>query len=167
MLALHHPLRLRTDPAFGKACRRSRSTSRSCRSIALLTPIVFHFQGVYRLRRGRSRIDDFFSVLVGSILVVVLGVLATLYFQAYYASDAKQRERRLPGLADRLGAVPRPDRGVHLCVARGGARAARAAMARRRRAEAHSHCRRRRSRPDARRPHAAAPRARLSGRRLH
>ena len=54
--------------------------------IALLTPIVFHFQGVYRVRRGRSRIDDFFSVLVGSILVVVTGVLATLYFQAYWAS---------------------------------------------------------------------------------
>ena len=54
--------------------------------IALLTPIVFHFQGVYRLRRGRSRIDDFFSVLVGSILVVVAGILATLYFQAYWAS---------------------------------------------------------------------------------
>ena len=35
--------------------------------LALLTPVVFHFQGVYRLRRGRSRIDDFFSVLVGSI----------------------------------------------------------------------------------------------------
>jgi len=54
--------------------------------LALLTPIVFHFQGVYRLRRGRSRIDDFFSVLVGSILVVVMCVLATLYFQAYWAS---------------------------------------------------------------------------------
>jgi Undecaprenyl-phosphate glucose phosphotransferase len=58
--------------------------------IALLTPVVFYFQGVYRLRRGRSRIDDFFSVLVGSILVVVLGVLSTLYFQAYYASPAEQ-----------------------------------------------------------------------------
>jgi Undecaprenyl-phosphate glucose phosphotransferase len=54
--------------------------------LALLTPVVFHFQGVYRLRRGRSRIDDFFSVLVGSILIVVIGVLATLYFQAYWAS---------------------------------------------------------------------------------
>ena len=54
--------------------------------LALLTPVIFHFQGVYRLRRGRSRIDDFFSVLVGSILIVVMGVLATLYFQAYWAS---------------------------------------------------------------------------------
>jgi Undecaprenyl-phosphate glucose phosphotransferase len=58
--------------------------------VALLTPVVFYFQGVYRLRRGRSRIDDFFSVLVGSILVVVLGVLSTLYFQAYYASPAER-----------------------------------------------------------------------------
>jgi Undecaprenyl-phosphate glucose phosphotransferase len=58
--------------------------------VAILVPIVFQIQGVYRLRRGRSRIDDFFSVLVGSILVVVLGVLATLYFQAYYASDAER-----------------------------------------------------------------------------
>ena len=54
--------------------------------VAALVPIVFHFQGVYRLRRGRSRIDDFFGVFVGNILVVVLGVLATLYFQAYWAS---------------------------------------------------------------------------------
>jgi len=58
--------------------------------VALLTPVVFYLQGVYRLRRGRSRIDDFFSVLVGSVLVVVLGVLSTLYFQAYYASQAEQ-----------------------------------------------------------------------------
>ena len=56
--------------------------------VAILTPTVFYFQGVYKLRRGRSRIDDFFSVLIGSILVVVLGILATLYFQAYWASDA-------------------------------------------------------------------------------
>ena len=58
--------------------------------VAILTPLVFQFQGVYRLRRGRSRIDDFFSVLVGTILVVVTGVLSTLYFQAYYASDAER-----------------------------------------------------------------------------
>jgi Undecaprenyl-phosphate glucose phosphotransferase len=58
--------------------------------IAVLTPLVFHFRGVYRLRRGRSRIDDFFAVLVGSIVVVVLGVLATLYFQAYWASPEER-----------------------------------------------------------------------------
>ena len=58
--------------------------------IAIIVPLGFHFQGLYRLRRGRSRIDDFFNVLVGSIFAVVLGVVATLYFQAYYASDQQR-----------------------------------------------------------------------------
>ena len=58
--------------------------------VALLTPIAFQLQGIYRLRRGRSRIDDFFAVLIGSILLVVLGVVTTLYFQAYYASEAER-----------------------------------------------------------------------------
>ncbi len=69
---------------------------RSCRS-------AFHLQGLYRLRRGRSRIDDFFDVLVGSILAVVLGVVGTLYFQAYYVTDALKEPRHLRGLAARLG----------------------------------------------------------------
>ena len=56
--------------------------------IALVVPLAFHLQGVYRLRRARSRVDDFFAVLVGSILAVVLGVVSTLYFQAYYVADA-------------------------------------------------------------------------------
>ena len=58
--------------------------------VTLLAPLAFHFQGVYRLRRGRSRVDDFFGVLVGSILAVVFGVVSTLYFQAYYASEAER-----------------------------------------------------------------------------
>ncbi|MFN2445160.1 MAG: hypothetical protein ABR606_06205, partial [Vicinamibacterales bacterium] len=58
--------------------------------IAVIVPIAFQLQGLYRLRRGRSRIDDFFNVLVGSIFAVVLGVVATLYFQAYYATDAQR-----------------------------------------------------------------------------
>src|SRR5688500_14063548 len=49
--------------------------------IGLLTPVAFQLQGIYRLRRGRSRVDDLFAVLVGSILAVVLGVVSTLYFQ--------------------------------------------------------------------------------------
>ncbi len=56
--------------------------------IAAIVPMGFHLQGLYRLRRGRSRIDDFFNVLVGSIFAVVLGVVGTLYFQAYYVPDA-------------------------------------------------------------------------------
>jgi len=59
--------------------------------IAVLVPLGLHLQGLYRLRRGRSRVDDFFSVFVGTILAVVLGIVSTLYFQTYWASEA-QRE---------------------------------------------------------------------------
>src|SRR5688572_3703542 len=55
--------------------------------VVILTPLAFQFQGVYRLRRGRSRVDDFFAVLVASILAVVFGIGTTLYVQAYYLSE--------------------------------------------------------------------------------
>jgi Undecaprenyl-phosphate glucose phosphotransferase len=55
--------------------------------VTVLTPLAFWLQGVYRLRRGRSRVDDFFAVLIGTILSVVFGVASTLYFGAYYASE--------------------------------------------------------------------------------
>src|SRR5690554_1014697 len=55
--------------------------------VAVIVPLGFHLQGLYRLRRGRSRIDVFFNVLVGSIFAVVIGVVGTLYFQAYYVPD--------------------------------------------------------------------------------
>jgi len=55
--------------------------------VALLVPAAFHVQGLYRLRRGRTRLDDFFAVFVGSILAVVLGVFGTLYFSIYYLSE--------------------------------------------------------------------------------
>jgi Undecaprenyl-phosphate glucose phosphotransferase len=55
--------------------------------VMILTPLAYHLQGVYRLRRGRSRVDDFFAVLIGSILAVVLGIGSTLYFQTYSASQ--------------------------------------------------------------------------------
>jgi Undecaprenyl-phosphate glucose phosphotransferase len=57
-------------------------------AIALLVPLAFQLQGIYRLRRGRSRVDDFFAVLVGSIFAVILGGAGTLYYQTYFADDA-------------------------------------------------------------------------------
>jgi hypothetical protein len=54
--------------------------------IAALVPLGYQFQGLYRLRRGRSRVDDFFTVFIGSIIAVVLGILFTLFVQAYYVS---------------------------------------------------------------------------------
>src|SRR5881409_3417198 len=60
--------------------------------IAVLVPLGFQLQGLYRLRRGRSRVDDFFAVFVGSILAVVFGIVATTYVQIYWAgSAARQR----------------------------------------------------------------------------
>ncbi|HKH75062.1 MAG TPA: undecaprenyl-phosphate glucose phosphotransferase [Vicinamibacterales bacterium] len=60
--------------------------------VAVLTPFAFWLQGVYRLRRGRSRVDDFFAVFIGSILAVVFSVLSTLYVGAYYASDTSRAQ---------------------------------------------------------------------------
>jgi Undecaprenyl-phosphate glucose phosphotransferase len=62
--------------------------------VAALVPIGFQLQGLYRLRRGRSRVDDFFNVFVGTILAVVFGIVATLYTQTYFAGSAA-RERGL------------------------------------------------------------------------
>ena len=56
--------------------------------VGILVPVAYYFQGLYSLRRNRSRVDDFFAVFVGSIVGVVLGVLTTLYFQAYYVPAA-------------------------------------------------------------------------------
>ena len=71
--------------------------------IAVLVPLGFQLQGLYRLRRGRSRVDDFFAVFVGSILAVVFGIVATLYVQTYFATErgarraARSRSRRWSG----------------------------------------------------------------------
>ena len=55
--------------------------------VMAILPVAFHVQGVYHLRRGRSRVDDFFAVFVGSILAVVFGVGGTLYYNTYYVPD--------------------------------------------------------------------------------
>jgi len=59
--------------------------------VAALVPLGFNLQGLYRLRRGRSRVDDFFAVFVGSILAVVFGIVATLYIGAYFASPTARQ----------------------------------------------------------------------------
>jgi Undecaprenyl-phosphate glucose phosphotransferase len=59
--------------------------------IAVLVVGAFHVQGLYRLRRGRSRVDDFFAVFVGTIFAMVAGVGGTLYYATYYA-DPLMRE---------------------------------------------------------------------------
>ena len=52
--------------------------------IAVLWPAILYFHGLYQLKRGRSRIDEFFLILfsVGTGTVLILG--GTLYFRVYY-----------------------------------------------------------------------------------
>jgi Undecaprenyl-phosphate glucose phosphotransferase len=60
--------------------------------IALTVPLAFQVQRLYRLRRGRTRVDDFFAVLVGSIFAVVISLGGTLYFRTYYLADELKRQ---------------------------------------------------------------------------
>ncbi len=56
--------------------------------IGLLIPLTFYLQGTYRFRSNRTPVDDFFAVLVGTLLTVAVGLLATLYIQVYVATAA-------------------------------------------------------------------------------
>ena len=58
--------------------------------VAVLVPLAYYSQGVYRLRRGRSRVDDFFLVFIGTVVAVILGIVTTLYIDAYHASPEEQ-----------------------------------------------------------------------------
>jgi len=63
--------------------------------VAAAVPFAYYMQGIYRLRRGRSRVDDFFAVFVGTILAVLLGLFGTVYFQTYFASEATKSQGAL------------------------------------------------------------------------
>ncbi|HJO17602.1 MAG TPA: undecaprenyl-phosphate glucose phosphotransferase [Vicinamibacterales bacterium] len=56
--------------------------------VALIVPVAFQVHGMYRLRRHRTRLDDFFGVLVGNVIAVVLGIVTTLYIQTYLLPPA-------------------------------------------------------------------------------
>src|SRR5262245_26942354 len=60
--------------------------------VGVLVPVAYQLQGLYRLRRGRTRVDDFFAVLVGSIVAVILGVLGTLYVNTYQLSQTLKEQ---------------------------------------------------------------------------
>jgi Undecaprenyl-phosphate glucose phosphotransferase len=56
--------------------------------VGLLVILAFQLQGLYRLRRSRTRVDDFFGVLAGSLLGTLLSVLGTLYINTYHLDPA-------------------------------------------------------------------------------
>ena len=134
--------------------------------IAVVVPLGFHLQGLYRLRRGRSRIDDFFNVLVGSIFAVGLGLVATLYFQAYWVPQ-ELKDRGAYEVSQPVWArLPRAEHRDGLPVAQVHPRGPGAALDCRRRPAPHPHCGRRRPGPRGGRPHPRAPRAGLPDRGL-
>jgi Undecaprenyl-phosphate glucose phosphotransferase len=52
--------------------------------MAVLWPVVLYFHGLYRLRRGRSRIDELFAILFSVLIASALTLGATLYVRVYY-----------------------------------------------------------------------------------
>jgi len=52
--------------------------------LCLLWPTVMYFHGLYRLKRGRSRIDDFFAILFSVLVATGLTLGVTLYVRVYY-----------------------------------------------------------------------------------
>src|SRR5262245_32577038 len=52
--------------------------------IAVLWPAVLYFHGLYQVKRGRSRIDEFFAILFSVAIASALTLGATLYIRVYY-----------------------------------------------------------------------------------
>ncbi len=52
--------------------------------ITLLWPVVMYFHGLYQIKRGRSRIDEFFAILFSVMIASALVLGATLYVRVYY-----------------------------------------------------------------------------------
>jgi Undecaprenyl-phosphate glucose phosphotransferase len=52
--------------------------------ISVLWPAVLYFHGLYQVKRGRSRIDEFFAILFSVLIATALTLGATLYVRVYY-----------------------------------------------------------------------------------
>ena len=52
--------------------------------ITVLWPSVLYFHGLYQVKRGRSRIDEFFGILFSVLIGAALTLGLTLYVRVYY-----------------------------------------------------------------------------------
>ncbi len=52
--------------------------------MAVIWPIVLYFHGLYQIKRGRSRIDEFFAILFSVLIASGLTLGLTLYVRVYY-----------------------------------------------------------------------------------
>jgi Undecaprenyl-phosphate glucose phosphotransferase len=53
-------------------------------AIAVLWPAVLYFHGLYQIRRGRSRIDEFFAILFSVLIGTFVLFGTTLWIRVYY-----------------------------------------------------------------------------------
>ncbi|HET7746282.1 MAG TPA: undecaprenyl-phosphate glucose phosphotransferase [Vicinamibacteria bacterium] len=52
--------------------------------MAVLWPAVMYFHGLYQMKRGRSRIDEFFAILFSVLIASAATLGLTLYIRVYY-----------------------------------------------------------------------------------
>lgn len=52
--------------------------------LGLLWPVVLYFHGLYQIKRGRSRIDEFFAILFSVLIGTALTLGLTLYLRVYH-----------------------------------------------------------------------------------
>lgn len=55
--------------------------------IIVIWTLVFTLQGLYRSRRGKSHIDEFFSIMLGVVLATFILLSALLFYRVYYQFD--------------------------------------------------------------------------------
>jgi Undecaprenyl-phosphate glucose phosphotransferase len=56
--------------------------------LSVLWPTVLYFHGLYQLKRGRSRIDEFFGILFSVLIATAVTLGTTLYIRVYYRYQA-------------------------------------------------------------------------------
>ena len=61
--------------------------------MAVLWPVVLYFHGLYQVKRGRSRIDEFFGILFSVLIASGLTLGATLYLRVYYLAPQWEYSR--------------------------------------------------------------------------
>lgn len=66
--------------------------------MVVLWPAVLYFHGLYRVRRGRSRIDEFFAVLFSVLIAAGLTLGATLYVRVYWGAELWEYSRAVIGI---------------------------------------------------------------------
>jgi Undecaprenyl-phosphate glucose phosphotransferase len=52
--------------------------------VSLLWPAVMYFHGLYQVKRGRSRIDEFFAIVFSVLIATATTLGLTLYVRVYY-----------------------------------------------------------------------------------